>query len=244
MSSPGVGEGAVPSGHHDQWLKPASGRHTREPTGWLARMASKNPSQSFLSGSSSHGGPAAKAPYLSQRGSVGPTWAQRSLDHLSSNFRPGLYSPGELLVQRDHMAATRLLAAGGYRNVAVAAVQSLRESSSQGARPGARAMGAAQPGRKLCGGAGGGQPLLSRPVKPWPAFLSLGRWLWSTGEAGSKPPAAAFSERKKAPWLLYRMRFQRLAMGWFRLNENLRDTPEQGLADFLSNGPDSKYFTL
>lgn len=93
-------------------------------------------------------------------------------------------------------------------------------------------------------GGGGVQPLLSRPVKPWPAFLSLGRWLWSTGEAGSKPPAAAFSERKKAPWLLYRMRFQRLAMGWFRLNENLRDTPEQGLADFLSNGPDSKYFTL
>lgn len=240
MSSPGVGEGAVPSGHHDQWLKPASGRHTPEPTGWLARMASKNPSQSFLSGSSSHGGPAAKAPYLSQRGSVGPTWAQRSLDHLSSNFRPGLYSPGELLVQRDHMAATRLLAAGRHRNVAVAAVQSLKESSSQGARPGARAMGAAQPGRKLCGGAApaleAGQAL---------ACLSLpGEVAVVHRRSREQAPSGSLLRAEESPMASIQDALSKACEGWFRLNENLRDTPEQGLADFLSNGPDSKYFTL
>lgn len=135
-------------------------------------MASKSPSQSFRSGSNSSGAPArTELSYLAQRMSAQPTWAQRRLDHLNSKVKTSLHCPGELLSKGIIWLPPGLLEASRSPNVGVAAVQSLEESNSRGARPGERCMISSAGPQSLqeCSPCS-----FSRLVEPQAAFPCLG----------------------------------------------------------------------
>ena len=183
----------------NSWSQHLRGTHRGPRAGRLARMASKSPSRSFSSGSNSRGAPARAEPsYVAQRVSVGPTWAQRRLDHLNSKVKPSLHCPGELLRPRDHMAAT--WAAGSQQipkhgcgsSSAPWGIQLLEDQAWRGT---------CEP-LSLATGFAGLQPLFSRPVKSRAAFPCLSSSTLVRRRSGEQAHGSSLLRAEKSSLLI------------------------------------------